>query len=179
MKTFVRLSHNYPEVGFVGLCIMLLSITAVGFFNGSCSLQQTETEVIATIAFTILGMYLTSKSGLYVQDNSLYFRILRSKKIDPSEIIWIRKAPAFMRGGKYLRDRPIKDEEGNQLYSMLLMSDCVSLRLHPECWNDFDGYPRNDLSLRDGYGEYVLAYAKYDQSVIDHLLTLNPNIIVF
>ena len=84
-----------------------------------------------------------------------------------------------MRGGKYLRDRPMKDEAGNQLYSMLLMSDCVSLHLHPECWNDFDGYPRNDLSLRDGYGEYVLAYAKYDQSVIDYLLTLNPNIIVF
>lgn len=179
MKKFVRLSHNYPEVGFVGLCIILLAITITGLFNGSCTVQQAMTEVLLTVSISVVGIYLTSKSGIYIQEGALYFRIFRVKNINPSEIAWIKKAPAFRRGGKYLQDYPIKDEQGNQLYSMLFLMDCTPLQLHPECWNNFDGSPRSDISLRGGYGEYVLAYAKYDQSVIDYLLTLNPNIIVF
>ena len=179
MKKFIRSSHIPEEINIGLLGFGLGVILVLGAIRNDYPFCKVAVGGFNIIFFAVISIKLIRKSGLYINDDLIYFKRIRKKKIVPQEIAAIEISPAWRRGGKYMKDFPLTDLNGNPLYSMLFFNEYIPWRMQSKYLKDFQGNELNDLHLRTEFSEYTLCYAKYDQSVIDYLLTLNPNIIVF
>lgn len=179
MRKFIRSGHVLEEINVCLIGILFLIISVGEIIIGDHSIQRAIFKVFGIILFTTISIYFVRKSGLYLQNDLLSFRIFRTKHFSPADIAVIKIAPAYRRGGKYLKDSPIKGDDGQQLYTMIFLKEFIPWRMKEEQLKDIHGKEFNDIQFRYSFSDCLLAYAKYDQSVIDYLLTLNPNIIVF
>ncbi len=66
--------------------------------------------------------------------------------------------------------QPMKGKGNTPLYSMIFVRRIVE---------GMDSLNDGDFHFEYAYKDNIIFYVTYDQSVIDYLLTLNPNIIVF
>ena len=73
-----------------------------------------------------------------------------------------------MKGGKNV---PLVNKKGEPLYSMILLKES-------DLW-ERTKTDAGDYTFRCAYGEYAFCICTYNQEIIDHLLTLNPNIYIF
>ena len=111
--------------------------------------------------------------GLIIDGETLIHKGLWKKKISPQDIVAIKITKAvihFTRGG----DVDLIDKDGNQLYTMFLLKGYM-----PWAMNEKEGKElTSDTTFQTCYGEYAFCSVVYDQEVIDHLLRLNPNIVI-
>lgn len=125
---------------------------------------------VAIIWFADWSIKCLGKWGLYIDDEKLYYKGFRRKELSANDIRAIKISKAREAGNLHYGFYDLKDEDGKQLYSMMFLK---------EISNGMDWHDRGDMSFYSQYKEQILFYTIYDQSVIDYLLTLNPNIIVF
>ena len=128
--------------------------------------------LFAVIIFAVLLIKYIHQAGLYIEGTNIYYKNFQKKQVDVNEIIAIKIARATSEGGKYSTGSNLKSVDGRQLYSMLFLKEYM------EWWMP-QQKDMSDCSFRTNFGEYIICSCVYDQSVIDYLLTLNPNIIVF
>lgn len=108
--------------------------------------------------------------GLYITNNSFFHKsFLNTQQLSSDKIcaIKISKALGLHRFGSYYE---LKDSSNELLYTMFLLSSTSE---------NMQAHESGDLCFMDEYKKHIICRCVYDQSVIDYLLTLNPNIIVF
>ena len=122
--------------------------------------------------FWLMNKYSITR-GLIIDGEILIYKGLWKKKISPQDIVAIKITKAIMMNSKG-RKTDATDKDGNQLYTMFLLKGYM-----PWAMNEKEGRElTSDLTFQSCYGEYTLCRLVYDQEVIDHLLRLNPNIVI-
>ena len=126
--------------------------------------------VPALIAATVIGVKYCNTFGLYVNGSVLIYKTFWKKKIDPQKIgaIKIARAVYPVKSGG---DVPLINKKGEPIYSMILLKES-------DLW-EREKHDLTDHAVREIYGEYAFCTCTYNQEIIDHLLTLNPNIYIF
>ena len=169
MKTFLRQSHLPKSIGIafgaILLCVFITFLSDISFVEMLLMLFV----VIIFSGFLIKYIY---QAGLYIDGTNIYYKNFQKKQVDVNKIAAIKIVRATSEGGKYSNGSNLKSVDGKQLYSMLFLKEYM------EWWMP-QQKEMADCHFRANFGEYVLCSCVYDQSVIDYLLTLNPNIIVF
>ena len=169
MKIFLRSTHLPQSAGVVFLVVLLCCFITL---LSDISFIGMLLMLFAVIIFTCLLIVNIHQAGLYIDGTSIYYKNLKKKQIDVNEIAAIRIARATTYGGKYSTGSNLRGIDGKQLYSMLFLKEYMG-------WWMPQQKDMSDCNFRTNFGEYIICSCVYDQSVIDYLLTLNPNIIVF
>ena len=127
---------------------------------------------VLTLLFPLSEKY-SIKSGLIIDGETLIRKGLWKKKISPQDIVAIKITKAAIRF-RYGAESDLIDKDGNQLYTMFLLKGYM-----PWAMNEKEGKElTSDATFQTCYGEYAFCSVVYDQEVIDHLLRLNPNIVI-
>ena len=168
MKTFVKQSH-LPYMLFTVLTSVAFCIAAVCVPLSDGNIWGVAWRTIAILLLTIFfARYVKQSFGIYVDGEQLLYKSFLPRHIDIQTITAIRVTKAVWIQ-KYGKDTQIVDRNGAPLYTMIFVKEYkeeMRLDLH-------------DMDFRDWFKKQILCFSTYDQSVIDYLLTLNPNIIVF
>ena len=130
--------------------------------------------IVLLLLGTVFLIRYVKSMGVYIDNESILFKTWFTRKtLCVEEIAAIKIEKAIQ--GSTLGSTFLKDKQGNPLFSMIALSryDATMLRQSP------DQDQMGDTHFFYKFKKHVLFYSIYDQSVIDYLLTLNPNIIVF
>lgn len=167
MKTFVKQSH-LPYMLFTVLASVSFCIAAIGVPLRDGNIWGVVWRMIAILLLTIFFARYVKSFGIYVDGEQILYKSFLPRHIDVRAITAIRVTKAVWIQ-KYGKDNQIVDRNGDPLYTMIFVKEYkeeMRLDLH-------------DMDFRDCFKKQILCFSTYDQSVIDYLLTLNPNIIVF
>ena len=172
MRVFLKASHH-PAGG------MLITISAGAYITGlfpllsifGVSYPWFLIGALLIIAVTIPGVRFVNSIGLYVDHETIYYKTLSKKEINPDEIVAIRVTTTMFQG-RFNSATEMTDADGNKLLSMFFLNG-----FDPAMQSKADG-DKNCYFMAE-YKKFIICSCVYDQSVIDYLLTLNPNIIVF
>ena len=112
---------------------------------------------------------------MYIENQTVFFKNFRKREISTTDIFAIKIAETVTWTANHT-GIDLRDKQGNKLYTMILV------KKSPNKNSDLLEDLKKDLSdhrfmIRNE--RCVLCSCVYDQSAIDYLLTLNPNIIVF
>ena len=172
MKIFVKRRH-YAEVSLIGLGIIFCLIFA-GMPLRDMTLEMVPvalTGVVLSAGMTVVLVLYFRKFGLYIFDERVFNKGFRTVEINPQHIAAIRVTKSVVRTWQlYFDDEKLKDKDGNQLYSMLLLNCYEPWRMHSE---DF-----GEVTMLEINRGKVLCYAVYDRKAINYLCSLNPKIVV-
>ena len=184
MKKFVpsyhSKSHILVPIGIIGalilscLCVIVAMLETDRTFLSCLKLFP---QIFLLISVSFLPLALLEKysitRGLIIDGETLIRKGLWKKKISPQDIVAIKITKAAIRF-RYGAESDLIDKDGNQLYTMFLLKGYM-----PWAMNEKEGTElTSDGRFQTCYGEYAFCYLVYDQEVIDHLLRLNPNIVI-
>ena len=158
---------------FIAFIFCLIPIERVLSFDKSTTLLSILGTMIDIFLILLLSLFCSKSfdsAGLYVKGQELFRKSLWYRQILPEQISRIKVTEAFVSGVG--GSTPLKNKDGKSLYTMFLLKDSDIWQ-----WQQLDKI--SDNSFATSYREYIICRCIYDQSVIDYLLTLNPNIIVF
>ena len=174
---FVRSGHKAAYiVGTIGAAWMAFWILRACFvcFDISGGVANVAKWFVPGI-FSLYWYRFSMSFGLYIENQIVFFKGFRRKVISVADIyaIKIAESVTWAANGTGIG---LRDKEGNKLYTMILV------KKSPNKNSDLLEDLKKDLSdhrfmIRNE--RCVLCSCVYDQSAIDYLLTLNPNIIVF
>ena len=169
MNKFLKRSYFY-EFSVISLSIVVSIVLLLFCIKDISNLPFSISVILIVIIVAHIVLRYLKTFGLYLSDGKIYYKTFRKRKIGIESVAAIKviKASAHTRHGK---DADLTNDSGNLMYTMIFLKEYISWRMHQE--------DLNDVSFRSLFREYILCYTVYDQSVIDYLLTLNPNIIVF
>lgn len=164
---FVKQSH-LPYNAYIAL----LTITVCICINPQMNSLFADLFYIVLVLFLALlfSRYVNS-FGLYIEEK-IYYKSFVEKEVCPERIAAIHVTKAVQKS-KYFPTSEIKDENGNCEYTMFFLKEVTGPVLATKT-SDL-----GDVEFYSLYKKYIICRCIYDQSVIDYLLTLNPNIIVF
>lgn len=177
MKKFVPHAHSRLKF-FWPIGVVLAGFVVVpGFFiNLLRGLIAGALLFLGYELWLLLAEKYETTRGLIVDAEKLLYKGLWKRPVDVQRIVAIKIARAsttFKCGDSPLND--IKDREGNQLYSMFFLTSYM-----PWTMAEKEGEPWvNDQGFQHWFREYIICRLVYDQEVIDYLLRLNPDIVVF
>ena len=174
MKTHIK-SYHYAQIKCILISVILSQFAGLStaVFFQQCGFSRTTIDmmwfVVAILVFICSYRY-SKMSGLHINGKNIYYRGLLKKTICIEEIISVKicKSVLRARGGD---EYNILDRDGNQLYTMFFVKKM-------DFWERISPGITDNI-FRTCYSDYIICSCVYDQSVIDYLLTLNPNIIVF
>ena len=183
MKKFVPRRHacfiDWKESILIWV-IGFFIIAALGIFGNDYDLLS-DLKVLPMIAVVwaspLALLWLCYKygctRGLIIQGEHILYKGLWKKSVDIQSITAIKITRAS-NNRRYSSLGLLKDENGNQLYSMFLVKIYM-----PWAMNQKEGQEMKcDVDFSSWGREYIICQLVYDQEVIDHLLRLNPNIVI-
>ena len=180
MKKFVPSRYSIWSYGWRSYAVLMIIIFIIGFVANDYDFisDLKSAPFLALILSSPLGIswlmdkyYITR--GLIIDGESLIRKGLWKKEIFPQDIAAIKITRAVIEH-RYGTQTDLTDKDGNQLYTMFLLKSYM-----PWAMNEKEGQSlKDDVSFGSFYREYTLCYLVYDQEVIDHLLRLNPNIVI-
>ena len=184
MKKFVPSMHTRPwswKEYMLAWMSVLVAMVILVFKGNDCDLLSNLKRLSAIALIWSLPLFLVwlcdrymPTRGVIIQEETLLWKGFWKKSIDPQSITAIKITQASSRR----RHRPfplMKDENGNQLYSMFLLKIYM-----PWVMNEKEGQEMQcDEDFCIWGREYIICRLVYDQEVIDYLLRLNPDIVVF
>ena len=179
MKIFIKQSNSPRIESIILFDIVACYILISGAVKNRYPLSIPVLGCLLVMAISMLALWLIRTSGLYFNGCAISYKVLRRKNIDVNDIAGIKVARAVTRGGKYFDDINLTNANGEQLYTMLFVKEYMPWLMGSEKFVDAAGEGLSDLAFRSNFGEYVICSCVYNQIVVDHLLTLNPSIIVF
>ena len=130
----------------------------------------THSKVFSILCATLIIIWLRMgvKSGLHIEDNYVFYKFFSKKEIDISSIAAIKICQVYRLGGRFMGYYPMKNENGEIVYSMFLMSKIDEKMIN----HDF-----NNVDFKSEYrGCYIICEVIYDREAANYLKTLNPNI---
>lgn len=157
---------------FIALIFCLIPIGRILAFDES-TLFSISRAIIDIFMILLLSLFCSKSfdsAGLYIKGQEIFHKSLWYRQILPEQISRIKVTEAFVSGVG--GSTPLKNKDGKSLYTMFLLKDSDIWQ-----WQQLDKI--SDNSFATSYREYIICRCIYDQSVIDYLLTLNSNIIVF
>lgn len=177
MKTFVR--NPDPDGGHTKsskLCLMSFTVGLcfVFFKPDGC---PTWLAWFGVVVIVVASFAIAALTGLYIDDERMYYRDIWKKEVDAGKVavvIVARVVRPYHPYNSFLED--ITDESGEPLYAMMFIDEYIPWRMKPE---QIENLKLRNLSVHSAFEKHVLFSTVYDQAVLDHFLTLNPNIIVF
>ena len=183
MKKFVPHTYDHSiwkEILFT-LIIGFSFITVFGFLANDYDLisdLKTLPFLVLIFSSVLIPCWAIIKyemtTGLFINGEELLYRHFRKKFLNPQDIIAIKITRAAV-GYRFSPIDFLKDNDGNQLYSMFLLKNYM-----PWAMNEKEGQEMTcDMEFSTWGREYIICRLVYDQEAIDHLLRLNPNIVVF
>lgn len=167
---FAKRSHIPNSLFFLSFDVLLLPFLLAYPSRSDGSVAVPLIGVPALIAATVVGLKYCNTFGLYVNGSVLIYKTFWKKRIDPQKIGAIKIARAVYHQ-QYSSDVPLINKKGEPLYSMILLKES-------DLW-ERTKTDAGDYTFRCAYGEYAFCICTYNQEIIDHLLTLNPNIYIF
>lgn len=168
MQKFIKKSHiPFRSIIWMLAAMTCLIIAAFGQISDGYELYANLINILI-IAFAFFLIRYMSTFGLYIGD-SIYFKLFKYEKINLDEIAAIKITPAIMPNGTG-SFQVIKGKDKQPLYSMIFIRSID---------DGMDSLDSGDFYFHYNYKNSIMFYVTYDQSVIDYLLTRNPNIIVF
>lgn len=171
MKTFLKEDHLHSSWVLIVISMIICIILPFLPITNDVSSPMLLIWMSLIIAATVLGVRFIDSIGLYIDHETIYYKSLSKKEIDPNKIIAIRVTTSIFRG-EYSLATEMTDADGNKLLSMFFLNGFdPGMQSQADC--DKDSYFMSE------YKKFIICHCVYDQAVIDYLLTLNPNIIVF
>ena len=170
MKSFTSKSH-IPSSTLIHYLSAITLFIVLGF---GIRFKEYIYHSFCIIVFVLILTHFLIKwdrsTGLYIDNDTVYYKFFKKNIINIADVVAIKITPAISAGGNKQRLYPLKDGDGNPLYSMMFLKEVT---------DGMKSANSGDLFFQYNYEDSVIFYVTYDQSVIDYLLTLNPNIIVF
>ena len=166
-KFFLKKSH-VSVIGF--LILAYITLFVLGIF---IAINRNELFVhVCTFLFVffivillIVNYYKTV--GLYIVEEKIYYKNFRKKHINPREIKGVIIIRSYSAGGKYRGFYPLKDNNGNSLYTAIFIRNITQDMLH---------FEKGDLWFIQNFKQYILTWIIYSEAAINHLKSLEPNI---
>ena len=131
--------------------------------------------VSARIFFVILVYIFNVLRDVYWKPNR-FFKGFRRKEISVADIYAIKIEESVTWTANYT-GIGLRDKQGNKLYTKILVKR--SPNKNSDLLEDLKTTDLGDYRFMMRNERCVLGSCVYDQSAIDYLLTLNPNIMVF
>ena len=174
MKKFLYRTHIDYIIPIWVCSIMLCSGIVMNWYQWQENLLYDLGGIILVLLGTIFLVRYIKSMGVYIDNESVLFKTWFIKKSICVEEIAAIKIEKAIQGSNLGKSFFLKDKQGRPLFSMIAVSsyDADMLRQSP------DQDQKGDTDFCQKFKKSVLFYSVYDQSVIDYLLTLNPNIIV-
>ena len=178
MIMFLKGSHTVPcitETTFLSILVWTIFRWCVPGLNNP-GVVAFLFRLLLTVGFFICSYkYNSNIVGLYIKDTCIYYKVFWEKKIDPQKITAIKIARATVIGDHRGEGIELSDRNKKPLYSMILVKGSLEeVDLIDDLKRDKTDYWFERFNSRK-----IICSCIYDQSAIDYLLTLNPNIIVF
>ena len=176
MKKFVKAAYPANSAwASVGAAIIVWLILQLYTYQTSApSVPEGIRWIIIIVSSLGCYKYLNS-FGLHIKGDRIFFKRLWKKDIDPQNIAAIKIARAVVKIARTGEGFDLTDKAGNPLYSMFFLKGTLDkVDLMEDLKSDV-----SDYWFHMHNGKQIIESCIYDQSVIDYLLTLNPNIIVF
>ena len=166
MKIFVKQSHLpdklYAAILAAIIWIGIMTLSMLFWVRLVVSIVVVVSATVIIKRYDAIGMYY---DGVLIRYKSFW----REFEVDIANINSIKIVKAVQKS-KHLGHIDLSDDSGRQLYSMIFLKEFDTMMENPNL---------NDMDFHSEFREKILFSTIYDQSVIDYLLTLNPNIIVF
>lgn len=173
-----NLKSEWPEI----ICFLLLiaailvSVSVIDGFD-PVAIAVALGFVLLIAAVGGIAMYLLSREGMWIDGGEVWCRRLRKKRIDPREVEAIVVTRSVMAMKNQVlpgwREIDLKDESGNQLYTMFFMKEYM-----PWCMRAWQEDGRLISDLRFGFHEYAFCRTVYDSEVIAYFRMRNPELVV-
>lgn len=167
MRIFVKQSH-LPYSFFIVSVSVICVIAAIGVPLRDRDVWACSCRILAILLLTIIFVRYVKTFGIYIDGEKFLYKSFFQKHVDIQTIVAIRVARAVWLH-KYGKEDQMIGQDGAPLYTMLFMKD-YSAEMHRDL---------HDMAFRNWFKKQIICFSTYNQSVIDYLLTLNPNIIVF
>lgn len=166
-KFFLKKSH-VSVIGF--LIFAYITLFSLGIFvainrNGLFVHVCTFLFISLIVMLLLVNYYKTV--GLYIVGEKIYYKNFMKQHIDSNEIKGIIIVRSYSAGGKYRGFYPLKDNNGNSLYTAILVKNITQDMI------DFD---KGDLWFIHNFKQHILTWAIYSEAAIGHLKLLGPNI---
>ena len=87
--------------------------------------------------------------------------------VNPKEIKGIIIIRSYSAGGKYRGFYPLKDKNGNNLYTTILVKNIMRDMIH---------FDKGDIWFIQNFKQHILTWATYSESVVNYLKILEPSI---
>ena len=172
MKFTRFLNRNYYGKKTQELTWAEVGAFVLAVLSGIIVYYWSNSYIIAAVAAVLVKTYfkLESESGLLIDGEEIVFKRFKEKRIDPKSIAAIKICKTYhWVGGKYdRRIEPFLKENGDQAYSMFLLSETREIMANRE-WD-------NDISFFDYFKVFIICETVYDREVVNHLKTRNPEI---
>lgn len=165
---FIKQTHTDFRmlVGLVYL-ICLILVTLVSIRNQYIHFMSILFLIVLLDLCWYISKFLNG-FGLYIQDSDIYYKKIKKHSIDIKSVCGIKIVKSEI-DGKYGR-RPIKDIHGNNMYSMVFLSEIID-----EMYN----YQQGDTMFIHEFKKYVLFSTIYSEDALKYMKTCNGEIIIF
>lgn len=167
MKVFIKQSH-LPYSFFILLTSIVVCIAAIGVPLRDRDVWGCICRIFAISLLTVFCTQYVKTFGIYIDGKNFVYKSFLKKHIDVQTIVAVRVVKAVWIH-KYGKADQLVNQHGTPLYTMIFIKEYKE-----EMHHDL-----HDMAFRDWFKKQIICFSIYDQSVIDYLLTLNPNIIVF
>lgn len=161
-KTHIPVSA-YLILTYATLCVLLLIITVN---NRNMILGCLMILFAITILlFALIKLY--NGKGVYIDNDKVYYKNIKKQIINIESIKGIKVVKAYTAKGKYGGFYPLRDREGNELYTIVLLKNITE---------DMINFSEGDLWFIQEFKNQIFCSAVYEEDAIEYLKLLNPNI---
>ena len=172
MNLFIKTEY-FSKGTIIGLSIIWSAVGLLAFYKKAIDGQAIIIWITITVFLAIVLCKFFDTFGLYINGDRVTYKTFIEKTVDVQKIVAIRITKAVIRtkNDDYIYpDVDLKDNHGNQLYSMIFLREYNPLSVHQ---SDI-----GDRSFLDVFGNSVLFRTVYCEDAILALKKLNPQIIV-
>ena len=161
---FFKKTHVDITAFFLLIYITLLILFCIIFGDNFNVLIITST-VISLIFLLLMRFY--KGIGRYIDNDIIYEKKIKAKNINVNKIKGIKVIQAYSVGGKYRGFYPIQDNNGNFLYTAILLKDIT---------DEMRDFIKGDLWFNQTFKSEIITSSVYVQDAVEYLKLINPNI---
>lgn len=171
MTRFLPSSHVSSKVPVMTITGILVSCRVRELFLDNVPILNIGFQVAILLSIACFLCWQLDKTGLYIVEQKIYYRGLLKSEIDIEKVGAIKVSTSARKVGS-CTPSPLFDKHGNTLLSMSFLKPS-------DAWKQMDNPDKiTDWDIYWAYREDHICTVIYDQSVLDFLLTLNPNIYI-
>lgn len=166
---FVKKTHINTTIVCISAYMLFMSIYMLFLYRYPKKIFIIGLIIFVSTCLLFIIIKVFNDMGLYIENNRLFYKCLKSKEINPLDIVGIKIIKSRISGGLYRGCYDLKTIKGDCLCSAIFLNK-VEKKM-----KNFD---KGDIEF---YGEYkgcIMFTVKYDAEMIKKITKINSEIII-